>query len=459
MAIPPQIREERQPGPQPERHEPPVDDPGLTDLSKRDWKAIFIRAGKEALDDGITDLAAALAYYAFLAIPAILLVTLGVFASTAGQDTVDELLDKLGGVVPPEAIQLLDESLTRTLENQGGNVLMIVVGAVLAVWTATGAMGGLMRGLNRVYDVKETRNFAKQRLTGLMILGCIVVAFALVFGLLVLGPVLSDLVGEALNLEGAMGWLWWTLQWPIILVGLSATFATILYLGPNVDLPKFRFITPGVDSRRRRVARRVGALRALRRPLRVVQQDVGLARGGHRDADMALAERPRAAPRGRGERGGRAVATAPRLRLGGLPPLGPELETGRRAQPGERDPHGVDRLPRGDEEHRVREHLGVVDLREEARAPRERDVEAILLGANPARGDLAERGDEDERLANVGVVCVQLAEAGGDRDVLAGGRRRVEDVRVVLRREPPRLRNVVGRGGKRSNGPELPAIL
>jgi membrane protein len=78
-----------------------------------------------------------------------------------------------------------------------------------------------------------------------MILGCIVVAFALVFGLLVLGPVLSDLVGEALNLEGAMGWLWWTLQWPIILAGLSATFATILYLGPNVDLPKFRFITPG----------------------------------------------------------------------------------------------------------------------------------------------------------------------------------------------------------------------
>jgi membrane protein len=245
MPLPPQIREATDPGPQPERLEPPLDDPGLTDLSLRDWRAVFMRAGKQALADGITDVAASLAYYAFLAIPALLLVTLGVFANAAGQDTVDSILDTLDGVVPPEAIQLIDESLTRTLENQGGGVLMIVVGGLLAIWTATSAMGGLMRGLNRVYATKETRGFARQRLVGLAILGLVLLAFALVFGLLVLGPVLSTAVGEATDATTLVGWLWWTLQWPIVLVGLLLAFAAILYFGPNVEVPKFRFITPG----------------------------------------------------------------------------------------------------------------------------------------------------------------------------------------------------------------------
>jgi membrane protein len=245
MALPPQIREAPQPGPQPERLEPQLDDPGLTDLSLRDWRAVFVRAGKQALADGITDVAASLAYYAFLAIPALLLVTLGVFANVAGQDTVNSILDTLDGVIPPEAIQLLDESLTRTLENQSGGVALIVIGGLLALWTATSAMGGLMRGLNRVYGTKETRSFGKQRLTGLAILGCVLLAFALVFGLLVLGPVLSTAVGDATDATTLVGWLWWTLQWPIVLLGLLLAFAAILYFGPNVEVPKFRFITPG----------------------------------------------------------------------------------------------------------------------------------------------------------------------------------------------------------------------
>ena len=41
----------------------------LDDLSKRDYMAIFVRAGKKSIKDHIPNLAAALAYYAFLAIP------------------------------------------------------------------------------------------------------------------------------------------------------------------------------------------------------------------------------------------------------------------------------------------------------------------------------------------------------------------------------------------------------
>jgi membrane protein len=233
------------PSPQPERREPELRDPSLSDLSRRDYKAIVIRSGKEALNDQITDIAAALAYYAFLAIPAGLLVAVGVFSLVAGPDTIASLMERLEGVVPADAIGLLRDSLERSTENQGGGLAMVLLGFLLALWTATGAMTGLMRGLNRAYDREESRNFLKQRVTALGMLVCMLLAFGLSFGLLALGPHVSDWLGGALGLEDVFGWIWWTVQWPILVLGLLLAFAGVLYLGPNVDHPRWRFITPG----------------------------------------------------------------------------------------------------------------------------------------------------------------------------------------------------------------------
>ena len=72
------------PEPQPEHAEQQLGDPEPTDLSKRDYVAIVKRAAKESLNDHITNLAAALAYYAFLAIPSVLLVAVGLFTLWPG---------------------------------------------------------------------------------------------------------------------------------------------------------------------------------------------------------------------------------------------------------------------------------------------------------------------------------------------------------------------------------------
>jgi membrane protein len=233
------------PTPQPEQREPELRDPGLTDLSTRDYKAIVVRAGKQALAHGITDLAAALAYYSFLAIPAVLLVAVGLFSLFASGDAITTLIDKLGTVIPSQATQLIEDSLRRMNENKSGSLVMVIVGFILALWTTTGAMTSFMRAVNRAYDRDESRGFVRQRLVAVQMVIAMGVAFLLVFGLLVLGPVMSGWIGSALDIEGLMGWLWWVAQWPVLLVGLLAVFATVLYLGPNVDHPRWRFITPG----------------------------------------------------------------------------------------------------------------------------------------------------------------------------------------------------------------------
>ncbi|HEX5470054.1 MAG TPA: YihY/virulence factor BrkB family protein, partial [Gaiellaceae bacterium] len=218
---------------------------GLADLSARDYLAIIARAGKKALANGITDRAAALAYYSFLAIPAVILLAIGLFTLFASPDAIGTLIEKLGTIVPSQTTELLDSSLRRMNENKNGSLTMAIVGFVLALWTTTGAMTAFMRAMNASYERDETRGFVKQRFVAVQMVAALAAAFLLIFGLLVLGPVISDWLGSALDIESAFGWIWWIAQWPILIFGLLAVFALVLYLGPNVDHPRWKFVTPG----------------------------------------------------------------------------------------------------------------------------------------------------------------------------------------------------------------------
>jgi membrane protein len=233
------------PRPQPERGERRLRDPGLTDLSRADYLAVVRRAFKQVLAHHATDAAAAVAYYAFLSLPAVLLVSLGLFSVLAGPNAVDRILDTVGQVAPAEVVSLLRTGLSRAIENRGGGVAMIAVGVLLAVWTVTGAMNALMRALNAIYERSETRGFVTQRLTAAAMFVLAVLAIALSFGLLVLGPKLSGWIGRAVDLESTVSWIWWAAQWPVLVAGLMLAFAGLLYLGPNVDHSRLRFLTPG----------------------------------------------------------------------------------------------------------------------------------------------------------------------------------------------------------------------
>jgi membrane protein len=233
------------PQPQPEHREPRLGDPEPTELSKRDYVAILKRAVKEANRDHITNLAAALAYYAFLAIPSALLIAAGVFSLLAGPHAVSTIIDKLGTVIPGQAQTLLSGSLRRMTEHQATGALVAGIGGALALWSLGGAMQNLMWALNITYDREETRGFVKRRLTGFVMVFFVLLGFALSFGVLVLGPHLSTWIGDAIGAKTVVKIVWWVAEWPLLVVGLLVSFAGILYLGPNVKHPRWKFLSFG----------------------------------------------------------------------------------------------------------------------------------------------------------------------------------------------------------------------
>jgi membrane protein len=191
-------------------------------------------------------LASALAYASFFAIPSVLLVATGLFTLIAGPDTITNLMQQLHGVIPAQATQLLGDSLKRADAHPGSSIVLTIVGFVLAVWSVTGAMNTYMLALNIAYDRKDQRSFVKKRVVALKMAVVIGIAFALVAVLTIFGPVVEHAIASRIGAAGGvLNIAWWVAQWPILLAGLLVAFATLLYLGPDVEHPSWQFLTPG----------------------------------------------------------------------------------------------------------------------------------------------------------------------------------------------------------------------
>ncbi len=233
------------PQPQPEHGEPRRHDPGPTDLSKRDYLAIIKRAGKEFSHDHMTNIAAALAYYAFLAIPSVLMVAVGIFSLVAGPHAISTVVGKLNHVMPGQATSLLQGSLKTMTQSKGTGITVLSIGFVLALWSLTGAMQNVMWAVNIAYDREEGRGFLRRRITALWMVVFGLIGFALCFGVLVLGPHLTTWIGSAIGAKSLVKIVWYIAEWPLLIGGLLFAFAGLMYFAPNVKHPRWKFLTFG----------------------------------------------------------------------------------------------------------------------------------------------------------------------------------------------------------------------
>jgi len=206
---------------------------------------VLVRAAKASVEDQVPMMASAVAFSTFLAIPATLLLALGLFTLFAEETLIDDLMERFGTVVPDEAVTLVSDSLLQLQQQRSSGLLMAGVGLVLALWTTTGAVTTMMTAVNRAYDLDDERSFVRKRVTAVVLVVALGVAVLLVAGFLVLGPHVQRWIGEALDAERAVAWTWWTVQWPVLVLALTTAFALVFYLATDRRSRRWRFISPG----------------------------------------------------------------------------------------------------------------------------------------------------------------------------------------------------------------------
>lgn len=218
------------------------DDP--TDIAKPAWGYVLRRTLREFGKDQCTDLAAALTYYAVLSIfPALLALVslLGVFGQA--EATVSQVLGIAESIAPDAAETVRPTVEQLATSNTAG--LTLIIGIVGAIWSASGYVGAFSRAMNRVYEVEEGRPFWKLRPVMLGITVATLLLVVLMALLLVISGPIAQAVGDAVGLGDTAVTIWNIAKWPVM-VGFAVLMIALLYYGaPNVQQPKFRWMSLG----------------------------------------------------------------------------------------------------------------------------------------------------------------------------------------------------------------------
>ena len=227
-------------------------------LEGSSWKYALKRALKEFGSDGGTDLAAMLTYYMVLSLAPGLLAVFSIISLVLANNasTVTGIVDDAVRQVPEDYQDLIANLVETMTDSAAGGVIALIIGIATAVWSASAYVKSFSRCMNIVYGIEEGRGFIKQTATMLLItvallVGVVVILVslavndALVTG--VLGP-----VAEPLGLGGFLAFMtqtflpiWAWVKWPVILALVIAMIALLYYLAPNLQQPKFTWVSIG----------------------------------------------------------------------------------------------------------------------------------------------------------------------------------------------------------------------
>ena len=215
-----------------------------TDLGGRGWWAALKRTAKEFKEDNLTDWAAALTYYAVLAIFPALIVLVSILG-LIGESATQPLIDNLGAVAPGPAKEIFTSAIENLQGDQGAAGVLFVIGILGALWSASGYVAAFMRASNSIYDMPEGRPVWKTLPVRVGLTVVLLVLLALSTIAVVLTGGLAEKVGDLIGLGSTAVTVWNIAKWPVLLLVVSFMFALLYWAAPNVKQPGFRWVSPG----------------------------------------------------------------------------------------------------------------------------------------------------------------------------------------------------------------------
>ncbi|SDT30948.1 YihY/virulence factor BrkB family protein [Microterricola viridarii] len=214
-------------------------------LEPRSWRYALRKTVREFNSDNCPDSAAALTYYAVLAVIPALIALVSILGLLGNGQKFSDMLTSIAEQVAPEsAVALLNTILDQASSRQFAGTALIV-SIVVGIWSASAYTGAFSRAMNRVYGVAEGRTFIKLKFIQLVVtlIGMLLVVVMTV--LVAIGDTTAAAISQYLGLGEQAVLIWSIVKWPLFLVTIILAIALLYYATPNIKQPKFRWISMG----------------------------------------------------------------------------------------------------------------------------------------------------------------------------------------------------------------------
>ncbi|MFE9453508.1 YihY/virulence factor BrkB family protein [Streptomyces sp. NPDC006739] len=207
------------------------------------WWAALRRTPVAVWNDDVTDWAAALTYYAVLALFPVLLVILSVLGLTMPAAK-PEVIDRAVRVAPAASRDLLRSTLLQMAGQSSAAWLLVFFGAVGALWSSCSYLSVFRRALHAMHHVSSHRPVWRTA-PRIVITAMLLITLLLTTTLaLLLSGSFARRLGRALNMGTVPETAWDTLRWPV-LAGVAIALVLLLYRsGPGPSRP-LRKMAPG----------------------------------------------------------------------------------------------------------------------------------------------------------------------------------------------------------------------
>lgn len=205
------------------------------------------------------DHGAKLTYFTLLAFaPTLLAVySLSTLVLANNQDLVQSITDGfIDSYVLTEYRDLAGSIVIMVTGSAAGGIVGLIASVVISLFSASAYVRAFARSSNDFFGVREGRNIvrlwaAMWLVTVVLVVGAVVILASLTLSAVVVEAVLGPIAGF-LRLQGLLttlvdGFLpfWAWAKWPVVLVVALVMLDVLYHFTPNVQLPKFRWLSLG----------------------------------------------------------------------------------------------------------------------------------------------------------------------------------------------------------------------
>lgn len=201
----------------------------------------LVRAGVRVLvEDQLVDRAAALTYFALLAIFPAMIVLVAVLGVSVRSDRIADAVVALLADLLPAGAEDVGPALRAGLEARTQAGAFIGVGLLTSVWAVSGFVAAFQRASAAIRGTPESRPPWEVKLARLPLTLLLLAMLALVtLALLAVGPV-GDALERAIGLSGAADWTWRLLRWPVLVLVLNLFFTLLQHSAGRAGRPARR---------------------------------------------------------------------------------------------------------------------------------------------------------------------------------------------------------------------------
>lgn len=208
----------------------------------RGWRDIALRVKDEWGDDHVGMAAAAVAFYSFLALIPALAALVSILGLIARGDDPTEVVEDLFGALPSEAQSLLSDQLAAISESSSSSLSFgLVLGIVLSIWSASGAIGQLVNTINIAYDEEETRSWFRRKGASLVLTFGAIAYVAFAIFMVVALPKIIDASALGVGTRRLLS----ILIWPGLALSFMVALAFLYRIGPDRSAARWRWVSVG----------------------------------------------------------------------------------------------------------------------------------------------------------------------------------------------------------------------